>query len=80
MEKLFVDRRNPLHDDISNRLLTMMDEDHAKAIEQRDHLYKVLSLVYNELQQTEQSARLSTDIMNLIQSTLDNKSPSLYSH
>ena len=38
MEKLFVDRRNPLHDDISNRLLIMMDEDHAKAIEQRDHL------------------------------------------
>ena len=80
MEKLFVDRRNPLHDDISNRLLTMMDEDHAKAIEQRDYLYKVLSLVYNELQQTEQSAPLSADIMNLIQSTLDNKSPNQYSH
>ncbi|MEQ1666875.1 MAG: hypothetical protein ABL868_00320 [Sulfuriferula sp.] len=66
MEKPFIDRRNPLHDDINNRLLDMMNEDHTRLVEQRDRLHKILSLVYNELQHAKPNPLLDSGLMNII--------------
>ncbi len=66
MEKPFIDRRNPLHDDINNRLLDMMYEDHARLVEQRDRLHKILSLVYSELQHAKPNPLLDSGLMNII--------------
>lgn len=80
MEKLFIDRRNPLLNDINNRLLDMMHEDHAKVAEQRDHLHKVLTLTCIELQKTGQNALLSAELMSLIQNAINQSSSKQYSH